>query len=308
MLNADMFSELKFYSMGMVAENKKISGDDKKPNRVVEVTPIEDLPMLDGEVKSGTVKETVPTTNVQGGVEQVNVTTSNSVSAVWLPMGSDNRFTAPDVRRGAIVMLYRFSDEDRFFWVTLLDDMKLRKLETAVYAWSGTQKEGADVDGDNYYFFEVSTHRGVVHFHTSKANGEFCAVDMQINTKDGVFQLIDDTGHMFQIDFKERQMAMKNPDDCSFEINKKNFTITVPETYKLVAKNKIEEIGETIQITANQSIAEKTQAYTLEASSTLSEKTGNYDLNASGAINEKAGGSIQINGNGVKISKGVALS
>lgn len=304
---SDMVSELKIYSLGIVAENMKLLDKDGKPNRVVEVTPIEDAPMLDGEIKSGLVTDKVISNDPSGGQYQVKVTTANSVSATWLPIGSSNRFTAPNVRRGERVVLYRFSDNDEFFWTTLFDDIQLRKLETAIYAWSGTQKEGAAVTGDNYYFFEVSTHRGVINLHTSKANGEYAVVDIQLNTKDGIFQFRDDTGHLFIIDLKEKQMAMENPDGTSFEINKKNFTITVPETYKLVAKRKIEEIGETVEISAGTSIAEKTKAYTVEASDSLKEKTGSYDLNASGSINEKAGGSIKIDGNGVVISKGVAL-
>jgi hypothetical protein len=308
MLTPEMFSELKPYSLGVVAENKKLTGKDGKPNRIVEVTPIEDTPMLNGEIKSGIVTDKVSSLDRSGGEFEIKVDTANSISATWLPLGSANRFTAPDVRRGEMVMLYRFADEDRFFWTTLFDDIKLRKLETAIYAWSGTQKEGAEVNGDNYYFFEVSTHKGVVHFHTSKANGEFTAVDIQLNTKDGVFQLRDETGHIFLIDFKEKQMAMQNPDGTSIDINKKNLTIQVPETYKLMAKNKIEEIGETVNITSGNSISEKTKTFNIDASSGLTEKVGKYDLNSSGAINQKAGGPITIDGTGVKISKGVALS
>jgi len=308
MLTPEMFSELKPYSLGMVAENKKIKNKEGGFNHVVEVTPVEDLPMLDGEVKSGIVSSTVTLSEREGAESQIKVGTSNSVEATWLPLGSSNRFTPPDVRRGAVVMLYRWADEDRFFWTTLVDDLKLRKLETVVYAWSGTMKEGAEVTGDNYYFMEVSTHKGVVNFHTSKANGEFCSVDIQLNVKDGCFQLRDDTGHIFIINFKEKQMAMENPDGTSFEINKKNLTIQVPETYTLKAKNKIEEIGETVKITAGNSIAEKTKAYSVEASDSMTEKTGTFDLNASSSIKQKAGGVITINGTAVQISKKVAMT
>jgi hypothetical protein len=307
MLTPEMFSELKPYSLGIVAENQKLADKDGKPNRVVEVTPIEDVPMLDGEIKSGIVSDTVTSTDRNGGEFQVKTDTANSIPATWLPLCGGNRFTAPNVRRGEMVMLYKFADEDKFFWTTLFDDLKLRKLETVIWAFSGTKKEAADVNGDNYYFMEVSTHKGLIHLHTSKANGEFAAVDVQLNTKDGFFQFKDDTGHVFIIDFKEKQMAMQNPDGTSFEINKKNFIITVPETYKLVAKKKIEEIGETINIKAGTSITEKTGSYSLEASSSLTEKAGSYDLNSSGVANLKAGGLMKIDGNPTIISKAVQL-
>jgi hypothetical protein len=305
---AGQASELKFYSYGIVAENKKLTGPDGKPNRVVEITPVEDLTLLDGEVKSGIVTDTASLTDSTGGVTSVQTTTANSVPATWIPLGNDNRFTAPDVRRGAQVVLYRFADRNEFFWTTLLDDMKLRKLETVIYAWSATQKEGAEVDGESYYFFEISTHRGAVRFHTSKANGEFCMYDIEINAKDGRIQITDDVGNFILFDSQERQIAAKNADDCYMDLNKKNLTIQVPETYTLRAKNKVEEIGETVKITSGDSITESTKAYEVNASDSLKESTGTYNLNASGTISEKAGGHIDIDGNGVKISHGVALA
>jgi hypothetical protein len=299
---AGQASELKFYSYGIVAENKKLD------SKVVEITPVEDLTMLDGEVKSGLVTSTVTSTDDQGGQTQIQSTTANSVPATWIPLGNDNRFTAPDVRRGAAVILYRFSDRQEFFWTTLMDDLKLRKLETVIYAWSATQKEGAEVNGDSYYFLEVSTHRGVVRFHTSQANGEFCAYDIEINAKDGVIQFVDNVGNFIMLDSREHQISAKNADDCYIDLNKKNLTIQVPETYTLRAKNKVEEIGETVKITSGNSITENTKTYQVTASDSLQEHAGSYSLNSDGAISEKAGGHIDIDGNGVKISRGVALA
>lgn len=293
---------LKFYSYGIVAENKKLD------SRVVEVTPVEDLPMLNGEIKSGLVTDTVHSQDARGGETQIKTTTANSIPATWLPIGSSNRHTAPDVRRGEGVILYRFADSQHFFWTTLFDDLKLRKLETVIYAWSATKVEGAEINADNYYFLEVSTHRGMLHLHTSKANGEYCVYDVQINTKDGVIQIIDDVGNFFMFDSKEKQIAFKNADDCYLEINKKNMTLQVPETYTLKAKNKVEEIGETIKITSGDSITEHTKAFNVEATDSLSEDVGSYSLNADGGINENAGGHIDINGSGVTISHGVALA
>lgn len=302
MPSEDKLSELKIYSIGIVAENKKLG------SKQVEVTPIEDSPMLDGEIKSGLVKDSVTSTDRNGGQYQVNVTTANSVLATWLPLGSSNRFTPPDVRRGERVVLYRYSNEDRFFWVTLFDDINLRKLETVVYAFSGTKNESDTVSAETYYLLEVSTHKGLVHFHTSKANGEFCSYDLQINTKDGLIRIQDDVGNFFLFDSKEKQIALSNSDDCYLEINKSNMTLQVPETYTLKAKNKVEQIGEAITINSGKSISETTKDFTVNADSSLSEKVGSYSLNSRGTIDEKASGPITIDGAGVKISKGVALS
>lgn len=280
-------SELKVYSIGIVAEDKKLG------SRVVEVTPIEDLTMLDGDINSNKKDSTVKSQDAQGGQYEVKTKTANSVPATWLPLGSSNRFTAPDVRRGERVVLYKFSDEEKYFWATLFDDIQLRKLETVIFAFSGTQEEDVEVNAENYYFLEVSTHKGLVHFHTSKKNGELCSYDIQINPKIGFIKVQDDMGNFFLFNTKEKQIALKNADDCSLEINKKNMTLTVPETYTLKAKKVIEEIGDTIDTKAGGAITEKSVSYNQEAS---------------GTVSMKSGGVFTINGNGVKISKKVALT
>lgn len=296
-------SELKFYSLGLVAEDKKLS------SKVVEVTPIEDLSMLDGDLNSTQKSSQVDSEDGQGNQEQVKVNTANSVPATWLPLGSSNLFTAPDVRRGARVMLYKFSDEEKYYWTTLQADLHLRKLETTIYAWSGTKEEFTgtreeqekQINQDNYYFLEVSTHKGITHFHTSKANGEFCSFDVQINSKDGFIKIQDDTGQFFVFNAKEKQFALKNSEGCYIEINKKNMTINVPELLTINAKNLIEKIGEAISIDAGKTID-------IKAGDSITEKTGTFSLDASGTVSLKSGGLFTINGNGVKISKKVALS
>lgn len=286
-------SELKVYSIGIVAEDKKLRGEDGKPNRIVEVIPIEDTPMLDGELTSDKKTGSVKSQDSQGSEYEVNLQSSKSIKATWLPFGSSNRFTAPDVRRGERVMLYRYSDEDRYYWTTLFDDLRLRKLETVIYAFSGTRDEKADsVNPENFYFLEVSTHRGLVHFSTSKANGEFCKFDIQINAKEGLIKIVDDIGQKFVFDSKEHQLAMTNVDGTYMEINKKNFTINVPETYTLNAKNVVENVQENINT---------------KAGKTINEKSTNFSMEASGSANVKAGGALKIDGNTTTITKNVAL-
>ncbi|EKD22558.1 MAG: hypothetical protein ACD_84C00046G0002 [uncultured bacterium] len=142
------------------------------------------------------------------------------MKATWLPLGGSNRITAPDVRRGETVVLYRFADSDEFFWVTLIDDFSLRKLETVVFAFSGTKVEGVKMDAGNTYFLEISTHSKMIHLHTSKANGEPYSYDIQLNTAEGFLQIQDDDGNFFKFDSADRHIVMVNRDQSKVEINK----------------------------------------------------------------------------------------
>ena len=121
-------SKLRFYSIGVVASNKALSSN------VIEVTPIEELPMLDGEIDSNTTNETAKGVDASGKNYQSSVTMGNSIQAEWLRLGSANRMTSPDVRRGESVIIYQFGDADKYYWNTLKNDSQLRKLETVVYA------------------------------------------------------------------------------------------------------------------------------------------------------------------------------
>lgn len=138
-------------------------------------------------------------------------------------------------------MLYRFADTDEYWWATLKDDLHLRKLETVIYAFSGTRDESAKPTAENTYFLEISTHRKLVHFHTSKADGEPFIYDIQINTKDGCIIITDDIGNYFSLDSKQRQLEVKNADGSHVDVHKKNITITAPETLTFKAKNVVHE-------------------------------------------------------------------
>lgn len=286
-------SELKVFSIGIAAENLKLAADDGSINHRLEVVPIEASMMLNGELNSDQIEEILKAKDANGGEYQVKSKTANSVPATWLPLGGSNRFTPPNVRRGERIVLYRFADADKFYWATLFDDIQLRKLETVIYAWSGTQDESdQSITPNSHYFLEVSTHKGLVHFHTSKKNGEFTSYDLQINTKDGFIRIQDDIGNLFIFDSKEKQIAMKNADDCFIQINKKNAEINVPETLSIKAKNVIEEISEKISVKAGDSITEETKTFKVEGSS---------------GAEIKSGGKIKITGVGVDISKKVSL-
>lgn len=223
-------SKLKIYSLGLVAINKPLT------TKEIEVTPIEDTPMLNGEINDDVTKYKAEAEDSKGSAYNVELDTTNTVKATWLPIGSSNRMTAPDVRRGETVVLYRFADSDKFYWATLKDDMHLRKLETVVYAFSANQKEDTKNTSENMYFLEVSTHKKIVHFHTSKANGEPYMYDIQINAAEGFIQIQDDAKNFFTFNSKERQIEMINSDMSKIEINKTNIFIESTDLIALKSK------------------------------------------------------------------------
>lgn len=288
-------SKLVLYSIGIVAENKSLK------SRMVEITPIEDSPMIDGEITTNPTTTTTTTEDQSGSVDEVALTATNSIKAEWLPLGNSNRHTAPDVRRGERVVLYRFSDADKYYWITLTDDLRLRKLETVIFAFSGTQNEDANVEGDTTYFFEISTHKKLVHFHTSKADGEPFGYDIQINTKDGFIKITDDVGNYIQLDSSEQQLTIENVDGSMVDVNKREILVSAPDKITLKSKN-IDVLadnaftikGATGTITANTLGITASTTHTGNIN-TAGGAGGAGDMGIAGAVN--VGKALQVSGN-----------
>lgn len=210
-------------------------------SNVISVVPVEAVPMVNGELTDDQTPYTSSATDSDGAAYDISVNTANVVKATWLPIGSSNRKTSPDVRRGESVVLYQFGDSDEFWWTTLHYDMQLRKLETVIYTWSGTQDEKADPNADNNYFLEISTHNKNVTFHTSKTNGEPFAYTFQFNTADGIIILQDDAGQYFELNSKERQLILENNDGSKVEVNKTNIFFESKDLISLKSKTITEE-------------------------------------------------------------------
>lgn len=246
-------SFLQPYSIGIVAANKLLDSKD------IEVTPVEDMPGLSGEVTDNVVTYTASGVDAQGSAFKTNIDTTASIKATWLPIGCTNRKTAPDVRRGEYVMIYRFGDTDKYWWVDMLQATTLRRLETVVFAISNNSQENIPDDANSTYFFEMSTITKTITLHTSKNDGEPFAYDLQINAKEGKIVVQDDASNYFMMDSANKQLIMSNGDDSCVNIDKTNIIITATDSVTINTKNY------TLNSTNNQQNA---QATVIDSSST----------------------------------------
>lgn len=226
-------SQLKLFSLGIVANNKALSSN------IIKVTPIESLTMLDGELISEPTDVEAAGVDASGTSYSTKITTDNAIEAEWLPTDT-NRRTAPDVRRGERVLIYQVADTDQYRWQSLNMDLKLRKLETVIYSFSGTADEEADsTDPDNCYSLEISTHTGQITLRTSKANEEHCVYAFQLNTKEGRALLTDDLGNEFEIDSKNTIIQLLNADKSLVKLNKLQIEMFAKDSITAIAKNSI---------------------------------------------------------------------
>ena len=235
----DKLSKFKFYSLGIVAANKPLDSHE------IEVVPIEDFPMLDGEATDNVYKYKAKFKDAENSNFSTELKTTVSVPATWIPISNPNRKTSPDVRRGATVMLYSFGDSDKLWWNTLKDDA--RKLETVCYSFSNNRDENKPDTPDTTYFFEVSTHKKTVHLHTSNNDGEPFAYDIQINAKDGFVVIADDVGNYIELKSDDKRIRLKNSVDSSITIEGTVATIkaltTIVDSTKTIIKGDVQVDG-----------------------------------------------------------------
>lgn len=209
-------SQLHSYSIGLAAENKPLR------SRILNVTPVEQLPSLDGEIAFNPTDSITVGEDSEGNRYEVKTVMDITLSCEWLPMGS-NRVTPPDIRRGELVEVYQLGDSDQYFWRPLGLRDHLRRLETVIYAFNAnpTEDEDNQIDINNCYFLEVSTHNRTITLGTSQANGEPFQYTLQLNAGAGLVTLVDDIGNLVELDSSERSILAQNADESFIQLDKR---------------------------------------------------------------------------------------
>ncbi len=222
---------LQMISFGIVAANKALS------SKTIEVTPTELLNMSDGELTDNYSTAVVKTVDSTGASSESTINSTSTVTATWLPFGS-NRATAPDVRRGEKVCVWKYADADKYYWSELEYEGKLRQLETIIFCISNTQETDQEPTPENTYFVEWSTHNKILHVHTSKSDGEKFSYDLMINAKDGNIIIQDDIENAFMLDSVEKRLFLRNTSGSFLDIDKKNITLSAVDELKLLSGGK----------------------------------------------------------------------
>jgi hypothetical protein len=246
-------SKLQVFTIGTAAENLALN------SVTLEITPDEHMPMVDGELSTNANQTQATGQDLTGAQYQTSATSSGTIMATWLPLGQANRMTAPNVRRGEQVVVYRFGDNDKYYWNTMRNDLTFRRLETVVYAISATAVEGMACDQTNTYFVEFSSHKKKITLSTStsKVNGEVTAYTITIDPGLGKLTIADDLDNTMFLDSTQNQWHIQNGDGSFFDMTKK-----------------------AISMSAEDSVDIKTKAYSLEASDSITETTNNRSMTA----------------------------
>ncbi len=210
------------WSIGTVAANKSIDSRD------IQVTLRELSGFMDG-IMADNIDNLETTTQTKDGTTEINQTqTSTVITATWLPYNT-NRVTAPDVRKGERVIVYRLENTQRYFWTPMGLDDKYRKLETVIYAFSANPDISVhELSIEKCYFFEISGHNKTTTFSTSQANGEVTKFLVQFDGAKGTITVKDSHGQEVFISALDRVIQAVNGDGTKVLLDRTEATIDAP--------------------------------------------------------------------------------
>jgi hypothetical protein len=290
--------ELRIYKLGEVAENKKRS------ENTIRVVPIESMSMLDGEIKSNPTVVESEGTDADGKQYVASATLDNTFEADWLPLSGGYQMTAPDVRRGEMVILWRFADSPTIYWTPMGLNNNLRKLETVTFMFSATADESEEEQtADNSYCLTLSSHDKIISLTTSKANEEHTSWALQLNLADGRFIVTEENGNEISIDVPNTQILLINADKSSVLLDKQDIDIYCENAYTLIAENSV--------AIETKDYSLKCESYTVKAS-TMTSTADSVTYKASNVTMDtptmKVTGSLETGPNanigGIQISNG----
>lgn len=198
----DLESELKIYSLGIVSTTKA------KDSWEILVTPIEKIFLHNGVLDQNKIKHKASHTNASGVLESSVIEGNISLIAKWIPFGHSNRSTPPDVVKGETVLIFRYADDDSYYWTTIFNEPSIRRLEHVRYSYGDLASGLKPWDGSSSYYLEISTRDKHIVLHTSKSDGEPYGYDFILDTHNGTFTFKDDIGDSIYLDSRNNYASI----------------------------------------------------------------------------------------------------
>jgi hypothetical protein len=215
--------------IGIVVEDKPLD------SRRVKVYLREFTPFAGGEIKDNTRTETYTVANEKGEAVSGNVKTSNTIVADYFGLATNSTFP-PDVVKGEQVYVFKYGDEDKYYWMSAGRDDNLRKTEIVRWTASNSEASNKELSEDNTYFVEIDTKVGKrIRMHTSKSSGESFGYDIVIDAQAGFVKIADDSGNSIELESAKKRVSLRNPSGSVINLEDKNITLIAPDNIVLKA-------------------------------------------------------------------------
>jgi len=225
-------SLLRIYSLGYVAE------DYVEDNPFLNVVPIEDITDITGNLTDSVLEENENIDN-DNKIEKTIKQKGYTVRAKWFNLMEPNRLTAPNLCKGETVILWRYANSDIYLWTNMYNELDKRKLEKATYVFSNKRSIAGDINA--VYYFTIDTINKRIRLHTDASDGELTTYDIDIDTKNGIFTIIDGKDNQIELDSANDKLTITINKDIEMNApnivsNSENFTINT-KNYTLNSEN-----------------------------------------------------------------------
>lgn len=227
-------SKLVKFSIGYVSKDKP------EDSPYVRVIPVETSVQIDGIIEDEDTTILFDGIDEDGEAISGKVNSSIAIVAEWI--GSDsNRMTAPDLRKGEVVTIYKYADEDRYFWESRNTKSKLRDTEHVVHLFSAKPKgDRAYLDLSNSYSITISSRDQQITVMLTDYNGEKASFVLQLDGKNGKAMLMDNKGQQFAIESLINRITLINKQKSSVVLDKEDILVSnmgnlIDKTAKMVS-------------------------------------------------------------------------
>jgi hypothetical protein len=245
-------SLLQFLGVGTVTATK-----DTNTNEVMVYAPFL-FPQAEGRLSANAERVERVSKNAAGEEVRSTALKSNSIPAVWRKMDNSNRISAPDVREGSKVSIYRIPGQNVYYWSLDGVNPDTFRMETVQYGWNANPHvgENGEFEVDNFYLLNFDTRNGLIQLRTSEANGEATTFDIQINTKTGTINFGGKNGSMLKYDDVERSFTYTNQDGSVLRVVKEEIIAHAPKSISLFTDQTVNLKTKTLKIQAEEAFVD----------------------------------------------------
>lgn len=281
---------LKMYSYGEVTANKESGSWEIKAKLTEKRFTVEEESVTNPQ-------KNVVEFDTGEGKAHIETVTDNSIKATWLPRNT-NRITAPDVRRGDPVIIWKLGNK-QYFWEELSEGYN-KRLETVIWAFSSNPDAALDrLTLKNAYFISFSTHEKAIKLVTTKHNGEPYAYNVELNTQEGFHEVKDDVGNRGYLDSADTELGLVNANGSYVKVAKNDVAVNAVDNIIATAGKDVEFTCRKLIINAEEILGNAGKT-TFSGDTTVEGKTTTNGLNNTGECTSSGGfdtdGSIRASG------------
>lgn len=213
-------SKLRRVGLGIVLQDKEDKSDE-----IIVYLP-EEFPFIDGKIADHKVKNETQLPDKEGVIRKTKSESTVGIKATWLGAPDSIRITSPDVVKNETVEIYRYADEQRYYWTKRGREPGLRRLETVLFGISNLPEARDGTTGwdkSSGYWVEMSTKLKHVILKTSKKSGEKFDYEYYINAKEGIRGDRDSLNNHRYINTEEKYITDENADGTFHRLDKRKY-------------------------------------------------------------------------------------